>query len=58
MSRPSKSLLVLLGLITTVALTICSAIVHTQRGGGAAPPADAGPFGALRWRSIGPRTRH
>src|SRR5436190_354073 len=54
MSRPSKSLLVLLGLITTVALTIYPAIVHAQRGGGANPPADAGPFGALRWRSLGP----
>src|SRR3954463_13969676 len=25
-----------------------------QRGGGAPPPASAGPFGALRWRSLGP----
>src|SRR5207245_8050959 len=33
-------------LLTTVAVA--------QRGGGGAQPADAGPFGALRWRSLGP----
>src|SRR4051794_41699631 len=30
------------------------AVTVAQRGGGAAPPASAGPFGALRWRSLGP----
>src|SRR5256885_752288 len=30
-----------------------TAIAGAQRGGDA-PPADAGPFGALRWRSLGP----
>ena len=54
MSRLSKSLFVLLGLITTGALTVHPGVVHAQRGGGVAPPADAGPFGALRWRSLGP----
>ena len=28
--------------------------VEAQRGGGAAPAESAGPFGALRWRSLGP----
>src|SRR5438046_6326314 len=54
MSRLSKSLLVLLGLITTGALTVHPGVVHAQRGGGAALHADVGPFGALRWRSLGP----
>src|SRR5436190_22968185 len=30
-----------------------TAIAGAQRGGDT-PPADAGPFGALRWRSLGP----
>src|SRR5258708_25541928 len=30
------------------------AFVIAQRGGGAAQTADNGPFGALRWRSVGP----
>src|SRR4051794_12275365 len=30
------------------------AVTVAQRGGGGAPPASAGPFGALRWRSLGP----
>src|SRR4051812_31901074 len=44
MRRISKAFLVVI-LMTTVA--------GAQRGGGA-QPADAGPFGALRWRSLGP----
>src|SRR5207342_3195699 len=35
------------------ALILVPAIAVAQRGGGA-PPASAGPFGALRWRSLGP----
>src|SRR3954470_22017214 len=36
-------------------LLITPAIAVAQRGGGAGtPPASAGPFGALRWRSLGP----
>src|SRR6476646_11671648 len=47
MSRLSKYLLVCL-------LLLLPAIAVAQRGGGSAPPASAGPFGALRWRSLGP----
>jgi hypothetical protein len=46
MSR-SQKLLVLFALILVPTIAIA------QRGGGA-PPASAGPFGALRWRSLGP----
>src|SRR4029079_564517 len=46
MSRLSKSFVVAL-LLTVPALTVA------QRGGGG-QPASAGPFGALRWRSLGP----
>jgi photosystem II stability/assembly factor-like uncharacterized protein len=38
-----------------VALLLATVVVQAQRGGGAPQqPADAGPFGALRWRSLGP----
>jgi photosystem II stability/assembly factor-like uncharacterized protein len=36
------------------ALIFDSAIVNAQRGRGADQPASAGPFGTLRWRSLGP----
>src|SRR5947207_10409429 len=45
MRKPSTAVLVLLCL---------TAAVGAQRREDAAPPADAGPFGALRWRSLGP----
>src|SRR5213592_3855086 len=45
MPRMSKLLLFLL--LTPVVLS-------AQRGGGGGQQADAGPFGALRWRSLGP----
>ena len=36
-------------------IVLCvTAAAGAQRGGGSAQPADAGPFGALRWRSLGP----
>jgi photosystem II stability/assembly factor-like uncharacterized protein len=35
-------------------LLLLPAIAIAQRGGGAAQPASAGTFGALRWRSLGP----
>jgi len=35
-------------------LLLLPVLAIAQRGGGAAPPASAGPFGALRWRSLGP----
>src|SRR5438874_13723882 len=36
-------------------IVLCvTAAAGAQRGGGNAQPADAGPFGALRWRSLGP----
>jgi len=47
MSRLSKSFAVLI-------LLLLPAIAIAQRGGGAVQPASAGPFGALRWRSLGP----
>src|SRR3954454_11479238 len=37
-----------------VLLLLENVAVDAQRGGGAAPPESAGPFGALRWRSLGP----
>src|SRR5712675_1565616 len=46
MSRSRKHVLLL-------ALILVPAIAGAQRGGGA-PPASAGPFGALKWRSLGP----
>src|SRR5258705_13569428 len=46
MLRLSKLLIILL---------LVPAVLAAQRGGGGgAQPADAGPFGALRWRSLGP----
>ena len=47
MSRSQKYFVLL-------ALTLLPAIAVAQRGGGAGQPASAGPFGALRWRSLGP----
>src|SRR2546429_6519938 len=44
---PRLSKLLLLLLLTPVVLS-------AQRGGGGGNAADAGPFGALRWRAIGP----
>ena len=40
--------------ISCVALLLATVAVEAQRGGGSTPPAEIGPFGALRWRSIGP----
>src|SRR5689334_10379661 len=37
-----------------VLLLLATVAVEAQRGGGAAPAESAGPFGALRWRSLGP----
>ena len=47
MSRFSKYFVVLV-------LLVFPTIASAQRGGGAVQPASAGPFGALRWRSLGP----
>jgi photosystem II stability/assembly factor-like uncharacterized protein len=47
MSRFSKYFVVLV-------LLVLPTIAIAQRGGGAVQPASAGPFGALRWRSLGP----
>ena len=47
MSRLSKYFVVLI-------LLVLPTIAIAQRGGGAGQPASAGPFGALRWRSLGP----
>ena len=47
MSRLSKYVVVFV-------LIVVPAIAIAQRGGGAGQPASAGPFGALRWRSLGP----
>jgi len=35
-------------------LSLIPAALNAQRGGGGGNAADAGPFGALRWRSLGP----
>src|SRR5712691_10665580 len=37
-----------------IILLVIPAALAAQRGGGAAPAQDNGPFGALRWRSLGP----
>src|SRR3954463_4400847 len=50
MSRFLKSLL----LVVVAAVLAGDPIVTHARGGGAAQPPPAGPFGALRWRSLGP----
>src|SRR5262249_2414990 len=48
----------LVKLVVACALLVCvvadPASVGAQRGGGGAPAASAGTFGALRWRNIGP----
>src|SRR5258708_25121616 len=49
MKRAFKYFVVLFLLVT-----LGPAFVVAQRGGGAAQTADNGPFGALRWRSVGP----
>src|SRR5512132_287343 len=47
MPRTAKAFILLVVLLTTA--------VSAQRGGGAADqPESAGPFGSLRWRSVGP----
>ena len=52
--RLIKYLLALLALIAASALVGDPALLHAQRRGGPAQEAAAGPFGALRWRSLGP----
>src|SRR5215510_1505858 len=37
-----------------IAIIFLSSVVVAQRGGGGGQPESAGPFGALRWRSLGP----
>jgi photosystem II stability/assembly factor-like uncharacterized protein len=54
MSRYSKSILVLLGWLAITVPVTGPAIVSAQRRGESAQPTSAGPFGALRWRSLGP----
>src|SRR5215218_7701254 len=44
---------VALALIALTLLILDPSLLSAQRGG-ATPPASAGPFGALRWRSLGP----
>src|SRR2546427_3671925 len=51
MSRMATFVVILVCLIGPV---FDSTILNAQRGGGAGQPASAGPFGALRWRSLGP----
>jgi photosystem II stability/assembly factor-like uncharacterized protein len=52
MSRFSKFILLLLAALA-LALAADPVIIHAQRGE-PAQPTSAGPFGALRWRSLGP----
>jgi photosystem II stability/assembly factor-like uncharacterized protein len=56
MSRMSTFVLRVVGLAAVVAVLALDPTVVTaqRRGGGAAQPESAGPFGALRWRNIGP----
>src|SRR3954463_16314524 len=56
MTRGDKSLLasVLSAAVIVGVLTIDSTVVMAQRRGGPGQAADAGPFGPLRWRSVGP----
>ncbi len=55
MSRSLKSVLVLLGWLALAMQAADPVIVGAQGAQGAgAPPASSGPFGALRWRSLGP----
>jgi photosystem II stability/assembly factor-like uncharacterized protein len=53
MRRFSARLLVL-GVIAACTVTVGPRFVDAQTGGAAAQPADVGPFGALKWRSLGP----
>src|SRR5262252_847046 len=46
MSRTAK--------VIVVACLLAIPVVHAQQDRADAPPADQGPFGALRWRSLGP----
>src|SRR5258705_13895552 len=39
---------------TALVVLLCLTAVAVAQRGGDTPPADAGPFGALRWRSLGP----
>src|SRR3977135_4692 len=54
MVRRFFSYLVVLGVIAAGGVTVGPPIVNAQRRGDTAQLADAGPFGALRWRSLGP----
>ena len=54
MSRVSRSVLVLVGFLALSSSVVDPALVIAQRGGASAQPVSAGPFGALRWRSLGP----
>src|ERR1700704_4982177 len=54
MVRRFSRYLVVLGVIAAGGVTVGRPIVSAQRRGDATQPADAGPFGALRWRSLGP----
>src|SRR5438093_1684802 len=53
-SRFSKSVLLAFVVGTVIVVALDPGTVTAQRGGGQAPAASAGPFGALRWRSLGP----
>src|SRR5437773_5287208 len=52
--RISKSVLLAYIVGTVIVVAVDPGTVTAQRGGGQAPAASAGPFGALRWRSLGP----
>src|SRR6185295_14410964 len=55
MSRFCKSVLVLSGCLAAGALVVDPSNVSAQRRGGPAQQESAGPFGALRWRGLGPQ---
>src|SRR5262245_15902737 len=54
MSRIAARTLLLVCLVALFVSPYSSPSLVAQRGGGGEPAASAGPFGALRWRNLGP----
>jgi photosystem II stability/assembly factor-like uncharacterized protein len=54
MIRPFRDVLVSVILLLAAIFALDSTTLSAQRRGGPAQPTAAGPFGAIRWRSVGP----
>jgi photosystem II stability/assembly factor-like uncharacterized protein len=54
MSRIATRISFLVCLAALVVSPVSSSLLDAQRGGATEPAASAGPFGALRWRNLGP----